>query len=119
MQKKSGRETFGNVCVLNRQLSSLTESRISASAAGVRGIIIHLNGTGYLLSQSNFRSLLLAYRIEHIYVIIPVVNSGLSLRVFPWSSTGGLMSYTAGRQDTIEYNELLLRCLPGHILGKN
>ena len=26
------------------------------------------------------------------------------------------MSYTARRQDTIEYNELLLRCLPGHIL---
>ena len=26
------------------------------------------------------------------------------------------MSYTARRQDTIEYNELSLRCLPGHIL---
>ena len=27
------------------------------------------------------------------------------------------MSYTARRQDTIEYNELSLRCLPGHMLG--
>ena len=60
---------------------------------------------------------LLACLIEHIYNN-PVVNSGLSLRVFPWSSTGGLMSYTARTQDTIEYNELLLRYLPGHILGK-
>ena len=59
------------------------------------------------------------YLIEHIYVSIPVVNSGVSSMVFPWSSTGGLMSYTARTQDTIEYNELSLRCLPGHILGKN
>ena len=29
------------------------------------------------------------------------------------------MSYTARRQDAIEYNELSLRCLPGHILRKN
>ena len=63
-------------------------------------------------------SLLLAYLIEHIYVKKPVVNSGLSLRAFPWSSTGGLMSYTARRQDAIEYNELSLKCLPGHILEK-
>ena len=26
------------------------------------------------------------------------------------------MSYTARRQDAIEYNELSLKCLPGHIL---
>ena len=58
------------------------------------------------------------FLIEHIYVNNPEVNSGLSLMVFPWSSTGGLMSYTARRQDTIEYNELSLRCLPGHILVK-
>jgi len=75
--------------------SSLTESWISASAAGDRGLIIHLNGTGY---DSN-----------------PLVNSGLSLMVLPWSSAAGLMSYTARRQDAIEYNELSLRCLPGHI----
>ena len=74
---------------------------------------------GYLLSQSNFRSLLLAYSIEHIYFNKPEVNSGFRWSVFPWSSTGGLMSYTARRQDTIEYNELSLKCLPGHILGKN
>ena len=80
---------------------------------------MHLKGTGYLLSQSDFRNLLLACLIEHIYVNNPEVNSGLSLTVFPWSSTGGLMSYTARRQDTIEYNELSLRCLPGHILVKN
>ena len=35
------------------------ESRISASAAGVRGLIRHLKGVGYLLSQSRFRSLLI------------------------------------------------------------
>jgi hypothetical protein len=69
--------------------------------------------------ESSFRSLSLAYLIEHIYVNNPVVNSGLSLRIFPWSSTGGLMSYTARRQDIIEYSELSLRCLPGHILGKS
>ena len=60
------------------------------------------------------------YLIENIQVYVnnPVVNSGLSLMVFPWSSTGGLMSYTARRQDTIKYHELSLRYLPGHILGK-
>ena len=63
--------------------------------------------------------MLLAYLIEHIYDNNPVVNSGLSVTVFPWSSTGGLMSYTARTQDTIEYNELSLKCLPGHILEKN
>ena len=67
----------------------------------------------------NFRRLLVAYLIEYmIYVNNPAVNSGLSLTVFPRPSTGGLMSYTARTQDTIEYNELLLRYLPGHILGK-
>ena len=60
---------------------------------------------------------------EHIFLNIsyvnnPLVNSGSSLREFPWSSTGGLISYTARRQDTIEYNELSLKCLPGHILVK-
>ena len=82
---------------------------------------MHLKGTGYLWSQSygDFSNLLLAYLIEHIYVKNPEVKSGLSLRVFPWSSTGGWMSYTARRQDTIKYNESLLRCLPGHILGKS
>jgi hypothetical protein len=59
------------------------------------------------------------YLIEHIYENNPSVNSGLSLMVFPWSSTGGLMSYTARRQDTLAYNELSLKCLPGHILGKS
>jgi hypothetical protein len=100
----------------------MTESRTSASAAGVRGLIIHLKGMGNLLSQSDFRSLLLqvqTYLIEHIYVDIPLVNSGLSSRVFPWSSTGGLISYTARTQDTIMYNALSLRCLPGHLLGKS
>ena len=52
------------------------------------------------------------------YVNNPVVNLGSSLRIFPWSSTGGLISYTARRQDAIEYNELSLKCLPGQILGK-
>ena len=51
---------------------------------------IYLKGTGYLLRQSDLRSPLLAYLIEHIYVNNPVVNSGLSLRIFPWSSTGGV-----------------------------
>ena len=107
--------------ISNPQPSSLTEieSRISASATGVRGLIIHLKGTGYLLIQNDFVSLLHAYMIEHIYENNPLVNSGLSLRAFPWSSTGGLMSYTARTQDTFEYNELSLKCLPGHKLGKN
>ena len=52
----------------------------------------------------------------YIYDNNPVVNSGLSLMAFPWSSTGGLMSYTARRQDATEYNELSLKCLPGQIL---
>ena len=67
--------------------------------------------------ESDFRSLLLAYLIGHTYVKNPPeVNSGFNLRVFPRSSTGGLMSYTARRQEAIEYNELSLRYLPGHIL---
>ena len=77
---------------------------------------MHLKGTGRLLCQNDFSSLLLEYLIEHIYAIDPLVNSGLSLRVFPWLSTGGLTSYTARRQDTIEYNALSLKCLPGHML---
>ena len=102
-----------------RQCSQpLTESRISASASGDRGLIIHLKGTGCLLSKSDFRNLLLEYLTEYIYVNNPAVNSGLSLMVFPWSSTGGLISYTARREDAIEYKELSLKCLPGHILGK-
>ena len=36
------------------QPSSLTESRISASATGVRGLMIHLKGTGYLLRESRW-----------------------------------------------------------------
>ena len=47
-----------------------------------------------------------------------VVNSGLSTMAFPWSSTGGLMSYTARRQDAVKYNELSLKCLPGQILRR-
>ena len=80
-------------------------------------MIIHLKGTGNLLSQSDFRNLLFAFWIEGVYVKVPLVNSGLSLMVFPLSSTGGLMSYTARRQDTFKYSELSLRYLPGHILG--
>ena len=37
---------------LDQLSSSLTESRISASATGVRGLMAHLKGTGYLLSKS-------------------------------------------------------------------
>ena len=109
--------SFGNV--LNCYPSSLTASRISASAAGVRGLMIHLKGTGYLLSQGDFRRPLLVYLIEYIYDRSPLVNSGLSLMVFPWSSTGGLISYTARRQDTIKNNESSLRYFPGHMLGKS
>ena len=44
--------------------SSLTESRISASAAGVRGLIIHLNGAGYLsVSQNKMVRPLLRFNI--------------------------------------------------------
>ena len=32
------------------QLSTLAESKISASAAGDRGLMLHSKGTGYLLS---------------------------------------------------------------------
>ena len=66
--------------------------------------------------QNDFRREFVACLIRDIYVKNPEVNSGFSLRVFPWSSTGDLMSYAARRQETIEYNELSLRCLPGHIL---
>lgn len=55
---------------------------------------------------------------DHPYDSNPLENSGFTSRIFPWSSTAGLMSYTARRQDTIKYKELSLRCLPGHILGK-
>ena len=74
-------------------------------------------GNGVPVVSNDFRTIISI--IIHIYDNNPLVNSGLSLMVFPWSSTGGLMSYTARRQDTIEYNELSLRCFPGHILGKN
>jgi hypothetical protein len=40
---------LGNFYTVNP--SSLIESRISASAADVRGLIIHLKGTGCLLIQ--------------------------------------------------------------------
>ena len=117
-RKNHGKHLVSTASCRQPPSSPLIESRISNSAAGVRGLIIHLKGTGCLLSQSDFRSLLLAYLIEHIYVNNPAVNSGLSFRIFPCSSTCGLMSYTARRQDIIKYNESLLKCLPGHILGK-
>ena len=59
------------------------------------------------------------YNDDRPYDINPFENSGFTSRIFPWSSTSGLMSYTARRRDTIKYKELSLRCLPGHILGKS
>ena len=103
----------------------MTESRISASVAGVRGLIIHLKGEGYLflvLKKGKFQSSVsfpfAIFDLKYIYDNNPVLNSGLSLMVFPWSSTGGLMSYTARIQAAMEYNELSLKYLPGHILKK-
>ena len=101
---------------------TLFVDRITNEGFGLRrsrfDITFKGNGVPVEFKKSLFRSLLLAYLMKHIYVNKPEVNSGLSLMVFPWSSTGGLMSYTARRQDAIEYNELSLKCLPGHILGK-
>ena len=58
-KRYSGRQ---RQCSKTVQPSSLTDSRISASAARVRGVIIHLKGTGCLFeSKVNFR---VAYLIE-------------------------------------------------------
>ena len=77
---------------LNR-LYSLTGPRISASAAGVRGLIIHLNWTGHLSSRCYFVKMLVCiYICDHAYDKNPLVKSGFSSMVLPWSSTGGLMS---------------------------
>lgn len=105
------------ICV---PVSPYSVSRINASAAGVRGVMIHLKGTGNLLRQrQNDFKLVCIYIYDRPYDSNPLVNSGFTSRVFPWSSTAGLMSYTARRRDTIKYKELSLRCLPGHILGKS
>ena len=93
-------------------------ARISASAVGDRGLMIHLKGRGNLIESKKCFSALLLFNYDYPYDSIPFVNSGLSLRVFPWSSTPGLMSYTARTQDAMEYNELSLKYLPGHILEK-
>ena len=66
---------------------------MSASAAGVRGLIIHLNGAGELKMQSNVKASLQMYSYHgRTYDANPLVNSALSLIVLPWPSTGGLMS---------------------------
>ena len=79
---------------------------------------MHLKGTGYLSGQNIFRPSFPHLFYDHPYINDPLVNSGSSLMGLPWSSTAGLMSYTASTQDAIKYNELSLRCLPGHILYK-
>ena len=45
-----GNENY--ILVQSPQPSSLTEPRISASATGVRGFMIHLKGAGYLSTDS-------------------------------------------------------------------
>ena len=65
------------------QPSSLTEPRISASAAGVRGFMIHLKGTGYLLSKKNYLNLVCTFICDCPYDSNPGVNSGLSLIMLP------------------------------------
>ena len=75
------------------QGSSYTEPRISASAAGVRGLMIHLNGAGKLKMQINVKVSLQIYSCHNrSYDANPLVNSALSLIVLPWLSTGGLIS---------------------------
>ena len=74
------------------QPSSLTlEPRISDSAAGIRGLMIHLKGTGYL-SSKYYLNLVCTCICDCPYNSIPGVNSGWSLIMLPWSSTGGLIS---------------------------
>ena len=93
------------------------ESRTSAAAVGVRGVMLHLKGTGCLFKTKWILALsALVLNVIFPYVSTPLVNSGLSLMTFPWSSTGGLMSKAARIQDAIKYNELSLKCLPGQIL---
>ena len=70
--------------------SLLMDSRMSDSAAGDRGVMIHLKGTGCVLRQSDFSFVFTCMWFP--YDSKPLVNSGLSLMTFPWSSTGGLMS---------------------------
>ena len=71
--------------------TSLTELRISASAAGVRGLMIHLKGTGYLSSEYHF-NLVCTCIGDCPYDNNPGVNSGLSLTVLLCSLTGGVIS---------------------------
>ena len=74
---------FANVIRLsprNHQPTSLTESRISFSAAGVRGLTIHLKATGCLLKQ--IFSCLKACTC--IYMITLTTYFHGWLRVWPW-----------------------------------
>ena len=59
------------------------------------------------------------YLSDRSYDNTPLVNSGFSSTVAPWSSTGSLMSKTARREDAIKYNMLSLRYLAGQILGNS
>ena len=80
----------------------------------------HLKGAGNLLKRKKNSKLVCIYVRDCPYDSNPLLeNSGVTSIIFPWSSTAGLMSYTARRRDTIKYKELSLRCLPGHILGRN
>ena len=76
------------------------------------------NGEPVERQRQNDFKLVCIYIYDRPYDSNPLENSGFTSRVFPWSSTAGLMSYTARRRDTIKYKELSLKCLPGHILGK-
>ena len=79
--------------------------------------MIHLKGTGNL-SNTFHLNLVCTFICDCPYDTNPGVNSGLSLTMLPWSSTGGLISYTARRQDIIAYEEFSLKYLPGHILWR-
>ena len=78
------------------QPSSLT--RISALAAGVRGLMMHLKGNGVIRGSA----------LVFMWLFLnALVNSALSLMIVPWSSTCGRL-----REHRVQVSITSLKCLP-------
>ena len=82
------------------QSSTSRHSRITDSAKALRGVMVHLKGTGYLVGE-RFLLLFSEPRKEGPHEANPDVNSAFSRMLFPCSSFGGLISYTARTQEII------------------
>ena len=112
VKSKMVRATFFS-STQSSQPTSLADSRIRASAAGVRGLMIHLKGVGCLFSYSDVKLVCSQY----VWISLRQESTGelgfeldgVALVIDTWCNVINC--------ENTGYNELSLRCFPGHILG--